>query len=105
VPVDDYPLDESPYGVRGMAGNARDLCLNVWTHEGPPLDGESVVVAADEDEHQAMRAARGGAWTTLPQNCRVAGRFAVGPGERFGGWGFRLARSLVPQRVAEAPIR
>jgi formylglycine-generating enzyme required for sulfatase activity len=27
-PVDSFPLDESPYGVRGLGGNSRDVCLN-----------------------------------------------------------------------------
>jgi formylglycine-generating enzyme required for sulfatase activity len=27
-PIDSFPLDESPYGARGLAGNSRDLCLN-----------------------------------------------------------------------------
>ncbi|MCE9584124.1 MAG: SUMF1/EgtB/PvdO family nonheme iron enzyme [Planctomycetes bacterium] len=28
VTVRSFPMDESPYGVRGMAGNSRDFCLN-----------------------------------------------------------------------------
>jgi serine/threonine-protein kinase len=27
-PVDSFPIDESPYGVRGLSGNADDWCLN-----------------------------------------------------------------------------
>jgi len=26
--VDRFPTDESPYGIRGMAGNTSDPCLN-----------------------------------------------------------------------------
>ena len=26
--IDEFPADESPWGVLGMGGNARDLCLN-----------------------------------------------------------------------------
>ncbi|MHC4777855.1 MAG: protein kinase domain-containing protein [Planctomycetota bacterium] len=28
VSVDSFPVDESPYGVRGLGGNGRDVCLN-----------------------------------------------------------------------------
>jgi serine/threonine-protein kinase len=27
-PVESFPIDESPFGVRGLAGNSRDVCLN-----------------------------------------------------------------------------
>ncbi|MHC4778634.1 MAG: bifunctional serine/threonine-protein kinase/formylglycine-generating enzyme family protein, partial [Planctomycetota bacterium] len=28
VPVGSFPIDESPYGVRGLGGNARDFCID-----------------------------------------------------------------------------
>ncbi len=31
--ADSFPTDESPYGVRGLGGNSRDLCLNDTGHE------------------------------------------------------------------------
>ena len=39
--VDSYPLDISPYGVRGLGGNSRDWCLDVYAGDlgfraGPP---------------------------------------------------------------------
>lgn len=37
VEVAAYPTDESPYGVRGLAGNMRDHSMEVWRHEGPPV--------------------------------------------------------------------
>jgi formylglycine-generating enzyme required for sulfatase activity len=27
-PVDSFPMDESPYGGRGLSGNSRDICMN-----------------------------------------------------------------------------
>jgi hypothetical protein len=27
-PVDTFPYDESPFGVRGLGGNSQDKCLN-----------------------------------------------------------------------------
>ena len=32
--VDTYPLDVSPYGVRGLGGNVLDWCVDVWTKDG-----------------------------------------------------------------------
>ncbi|EYF07233.1 SUMF1/EgtB/PvdO family nonheme iron enzyme [Chondromyces apiculatus] len=95
APVDEYPIDASPYGVRGVTGNVRDWCANVWRHEGPVVEGGVVLpdVAALGDTD--LRAVRGGAWMSPPPLCRLAGRFATPPGDRYGGIGFRLARSLV----------
>ncbi|AUX39591.1 protein kinase [Sorangium cellulosum] len=93
-PVDDFPTDESPYGLRGAAGNVRDWCINAWKHEGPRIEGGVVVLDAAGDDDTEFRAARGGAWSTSPNLCRLAGRLAGKPGDRFGGIGIRLSRSL-----------
>ncbi|WP_434045547.1 MULTISPECIES: bifunctional serine/threonine-protein kinase/formylglycine-generating enzyme family protein [Sorangium] len=93
-PVDDFPLDESPYGLRGAAGNVRDWCINAWKREGPRTEQGVVLLDPADDGDPDFRAARGGAWSTSPNFCRAAGRFASKPGDRFGGMGFRLARSL-----------
>jgi len=93
VPVDSYPVDESPYGVRGMAGNVRDWCENEWRAEGPELDAAGRLVRAD-DQGEGLRSIRGGAWSTVPDLARLAGRFAAPPEARFPVVGFRLARSL-----------
>ena len=47
-PVDSVPVDESPYGVRGLAGNAKDSCLD----------------DPDEGKWFGWRKCRGGQWTT-----------------------------------------
>ncbi|MGK3997031.1 SUMF1/EgtB/PvdO family nonheme iron enzyme [Sorangium sp. So ce1024] len=93
-PVDDFPLDESPYGMRGAAGNVRDWCINAWKREGPRTEGGVVLLDPADDDDPDFRTARGGAWSTSPNFCRAAARFASKPGDRFGGMGFRLARSL-----------
>ncbi|MFT3773787.1 MAG: bifunctional serine/threonine-protein kinase/formylglycine-generating enzyme family protein [Minicystis sp.] len=93
VPIDDFPTDESPYGVRGLAGNVRDWCVNLWTPEGPEVvDGIAHIVAAPIDD-PGLRSIRGGAWSAAPPNmCSAASRFAAHPDERFGAVGVRLAR-------------
>ena len=89
TPVDDWPLDESPYGVRGMAGGVRDWCLNGYDRLGPP-DGSRVDPLSSGD---GPRMTRGGAWAAMPVACRLAGRFAAPPESRLLGVGFRLVRS------------
>jgi len=64
VVVDSFPWDESPYGVRGLAGNARDWCLN-----DPGLAAYS-----------GWRVTRGGSW----QNPSPAARGAYRAGAALG---------------------
>jgi serine/threonine-protein kinase len=91
--VDDDPADESPYGVRGLAGNVRDWCIDAWVPPGPPLDRGRLLIQPATDP-QAPRSIRGGAWSAAPPFCRSASRFAGHPDERGAGLGFRLARSI-----------
>lgn len=92
VPVDEYPNDVGPYGVRGMAGNVRDWCANVWRHDGPTVEGAVVLPDVADLEDPAQRAARGGAWMNTHVLCRLAVRYAGSPRDYFGGLGFRLVR-------------
>ena len=94
APVQDFPTDVSPYGVRGMAGNVRDWCANVWRHDGPRVEGGVVLAEEAALEDRELRAARGGAWIAGPNLCRLAGRFGGWPHDRFNGMGFRVARPL-----------
>ena len=91
APVEQYPLDESLYGVRGLVGNVRDWCSNTYRRaapeEGSRVDGQ----AAGEGD---MRFIRGGSWATALTQCRPAGRYAGAPDARYLPVGFRLARSL-----------
>ena len=92
--VRHFPIDESPYGVRGMAGNVRDWCLDRWERDGPEVvDGVLRWVSAPPDD-PGFRSVRGGAWTAVAERVRMASRFAAKPDDRFRGQGFRLARSL-----------
>jgi eukaryotic-like serine/threonine-protein kinase len=97
--VSDYPTDESPYGVRGLAGNVRDWCADVWTATGPPVDDGIARVEVARPEDPSMRSVRGGAWSAAPPTvCSAASRFAAHPDERFATVGLRLARSFDPAR-------
>ncbi len=48
APVDAFPTDESPHGIRGLAGNVRDWCAEVWTPRACPPSGD-IAVARQKD--------------------------------------------------------
>jgi serine/threonine-protein kinase len=73
-PVGAFAADESPYGVRDMAGGSRD-----WTSS--TLGGE-------------MRVVRGGAWNVTSLFCRLGFRFAYLPHDVYTNVGVRPARDL-----------
>lgn len=91
--VDAYPVDVSPYGVRGMAGNVRDWCLDVGDERGPALEGGRPA-APDLDDETLPRNYRGGDWFGLPVHARAAYRAWNKPVTRHYVLGFRLVRSL-----------
>ena len=95
APVHQFPLDCSPYGVRGLGGNVRDLCANGYRRDGDVADGERLIprpAAPDEP----YRMVRGGAWTSVEAWCRAAGRL-TSTNEGFTTQGFRL--------ICRTPVR
>ena len=93
VSVDEFPIDESPYGVRGTMGNVREWCINEWRAEGPTVIGGRLRVEAPSRTSTALRAVRGGAWQSVIDLARSAARFAAEPHHRFAVLGFRLVGS------------
>ncbi|WP_437943531.1 bifunctional serine/threonine-protein kinase/formylglycine-generating enzyme family protein [Sorangium sp. So ce281] len=90
VSVYEDPVDESPYGARGLGGNTRDWCENAWRRDGPWIErGRLVRETALGDE---VRAVRGGSWSSPLEFCRVAARFGNAPASRRLTIGLRLAR-------------
>jgi serine/threonine-protein kinase len=78
-PSGAFPVDESPYGVRDLAGGVAD-----WTW-------------ADTDEERrvgdyAVAYSRGGAWCDWSDDCRSSARRMYLATERAQRVGFRLAR-------------
>lgn len=90
--VEAYPLDESPYGMRGGAGNSHDYCINAWRPEGPALHGGRLAIEADLPEGYERRSVRGGAWSSVENHCRAAARFTLRPDQRRNATGLRVAR-------------
>ncbi|MDI1475431.1 SUMF1/EgtB/PvdO family nonheme iron enzyme [Polyangium sp. y55x31] len=93
VAADSHPADESPYGVRGLSGNSRDWCCNVWRREGPAIVGDRVLVDEASPDDREHRAVRGGGWSSALPFARAAGRFGLLPGIRRATVGLRVARS------------
>ncbi|APR79435.1 serine/threonine protein kinase [Minicystis rosea] len=92
--VTDYPLDESPYGIRGLAGNVREWCANIWRREGPRVDDGRLSLAEEPADGNALRSVRGGAWMSPLNTSRSAFRFAARADLRRVSVGMRLVRSL-----------
>ncbi|MEK7470275.1 MAG: bifunctional serine/threonine-protein kinase/formylglycine-generating enzyme family protein [Planctomycetota bacterium] len=75
TPVDSFPFDESPYGVRGLGGNAADRCLS----------------EPGQDRWPDWRVIKGGSWQKVAMYARSSYR-AGAPVETTNlGNGHRLA--------------
>jgi eukaryotic-like serine/threonine-protein kinase len=95
MPIDSYRTDVSPYGVRGMAGNVKDWCLDLWHIDGPVVENGILRLGVQREECSEERLIRGGAWISVPETMRLAIRYAGEPTTRHGTLGFRLARSFI----------
>jgi len=91
--VDTFPVDESPYSVRGMAGNMRDWCADVYKKEGPPTPGQCIELAPVLHQSGSDRVYRGGSWFDRPRDARLAGRFRNSPAYASSSLGLRLSRT------------
>ncbi len=72
-PVGSFPADESPYGIRDMAGTASNWLLN-----------------GVELPYRHYRALRGGAWFIGPNNAKICYRRAFVPETATRYYGLRL---------------
>lgn len=72
--VGDHPVDVSPFGVHGLAGNVREWCAS--------------------DEKEGVRPVRGGSWRLLVDAAQVAARSELPEDRGFTDVGFRLVRPL-----------
>ena len=89
--IDGFPADLSPYGVRGLGGNVRDLCADAFLKEGPPMERRVLVVQPSTGDRLV---ARGGRWSGHARSARACSRSGVAPTARLSNLGFRLARSV-----------
>lgn len=108
-PIESWPLDESPYGIRGMAGNVKDWCANPYRQEGPRQAEISVRTLAlsatgtlkgfdnplqDAFDDVAAHTIRGGSWKEADARTRTASRRGGPPDNRYDNVGFRIIRYL-----------
>jgi serine/threonine-protein kinase len=89
-----FPIDRSPYGVRGLAGNVGDWCLDPFVAAGPPLDDDARWSPDRLAASTGFRVARGGTWTFNAISCATSYRMTVSERERPSFVGIRLARSV-----------
>jgi serine/threonine-protein kinase len=94
-PTGTFERDESPYGIRDLAGSSRDWALDI--------DGELEVDAALAEkepapglarERSGQRIARGGGWSLPSPFSRLASRTRLGTRERLPDLGLRLVHDL-----------
>ncbi len=105
-PVGSFPLDESPYGVRDMAGGIRE-----WVGD---LHGERPATALDREDDPPPSMQRGDATGRRVRSgnsasdhkwCRAASRSVFSALLRGSGLGFRVAKTLTPgaRRTSSTP--
>ena len=95
VTVDEFPVDESVYGVRGTAGNTRDWCLDKYRDEGPLLENGRLIMPTEEElQDEGFKSTRGGSYGNSASRARSADRDWWFPTRSYVGRGFRLAWGL-----------
>ena len=88
----DFPADQSPYFVRGFAGNCSEWCLDPYNIH-PQQYLESNVPTKSEE-----RMIRGGSWIHQPSALNLKRRISNVPHTRLSNLGFRLA-FRVPNQI------
>jgi serine/threonine-protein kinase len=96
--VDSFPVDESPYGIRGLAGNMRDWCIEEHQPAGPATIGSRLTIPTAESQgrvrQNAERALRGGSWRFHARYSRASFRNWDSPSLRNHFVGLRILRVM-----------
>ena len=84
------------FGLFDMHGNVQEWTEDCYmnNYDGAPTDG-----SARQTTDCKQRVARGGSWSSGPQNLRAAYRGWNSPDLRYNYVGFRVGRSLLPPRT------
>lgn len=99
APAAAFPTDCSVYGVLGLAGGARELCLDLEEPTGAPVHprverGRAVVPPPWTGSVDGLYCVtRGGSWMSTAANTRLANRARVRATARSEAIGLRLVRS------------
>ena len=112
APVGAFPIDESVYGIRELAGNVCEWSRDVFLADGPPeasachggahssTQGHGSRVGAkpadgNRDRGEALYMAfRGGSWTSVAASLRTTYRGKAAASVRGNYLGLRLARDF-----------
>jgi eukaryotic-like serine/threonine-protein kinase len=96
-PVGSFGFDESPYGVRDLAGGVREWVGDLHgERDAASCSGEDEPPPSLERGESTLRRVRSGNSTSDHKWCRAASRSAFPALLRGVGLGFRLAKTLTP---------
>lgn len=98
APVSEY--EPNAFGVHDMLGNVWEWTSDCWhaNYEDAPIDGSSWRTGGD----CRLRPIRGGSWLNNARALRSAARDGLGATQRYVLQGFRVARSLTTEELAQA---
>ncbi|MEC7985655.1 MAG: SUMF1/EgtB/PvdO family nonheme iron enzyme, partial [Myxococcota bacterium] len=94
VSIEEFPIDESPFGVRGMAGNVMDWTSSTYQKNGPEIKNGRVVTEKSDVEPTTEMVYKGGCWYFGSRFMRAADRHAISAQHRGNLIGFRMVCSL-----------
>ena len=89
-PIDSFPVDESVYGIRGMAGNINEWTASGFAKETPETSNQRQAKNLVKRE----KVIRGGTWMQEEEYCILTSRSYALPEAKHPGTGFRLIRSI-----------
>lgn len=94
--VDSFPIDESVYGVRGLAGNMMDWTGSAWSEswDESSVCNDRLFLDNMDENTDISRVDRGGSWSIISRRSRASVRNSNIPSIRWYYLGFRLGRSL-----------
>ncbi len=93
-PIGTFPADESPYGVRDMAGGMREWVADVFARRSAAECANDPEPSGETDRSSTMRMIRGGLWHGTSPYSRCAARGPMYAAMRGLALSFRLATSL-----------
>ncbi len=97
-PRGNFSGDESVYGVRDLAGGAREWCADIdGLRSAPDIDAEPEPDVSAARGESTIRRVRSGARGTDKRWCRAASRSSFPALTRGPNLGFRLAKTLTPK--------
>jgi serine/threonine-protein kinase len=103
-PNGTFPIDESPYGVRDMAGGMREWVGDIFgTKSAAELEAEAEPAEGTDRGESSWREIRSGNWNQDHKWARAASRGGAFALSRGSGLGFRLAKSLGRRGSSQRP--